>query len=123
MLILILYLHRLLSEQLEYYKMQFETYHDYCHRYEISEENEITILEDDTNRYVIFKDVSELNLLLECLDKLTEGRIISAKNVIGLAQRIYPNLPYILVSPYVSDSDFEAYKSMMLERENKGDYI
>ncbi len=123
MLILILYLHRLHSEQLEHYKMQFETYHDYCHRYEISEENEITILEDDTNRYVIFKDVSELNLLLECLDKLPEGRIISAKNVIGLAQRIYPNLPYILVSPYVSDNDFEVYKSMMLERENKGDYI
>lgn len=119
MLILILYLHRLLSEQLEYYKMQFETYHDYCHRYEISEEDEITILEDDTNRYIIFKDISELNLLLEYLDKLPEGRIISAKNVLGLAQRIYPNLPYVLVSEFISEDSYDA----MVEYQNSKEYI
>lgn len=104
-------------------KNQFKTYRDYCHRYEIIEENETVIIEDERNHYVVFKDIYQLNLLLEYLENLPEGRIIDAKNVIGLAQRIYPNLPYIVVSSYISDNDFDAYRNMILERENKGDYI
>lgn len=108
-----------LNEQTGTSMKQNLSYREYCHDYTLQEENEYTLLFNNTYSYLIFKHIDELEELVEYLNKIPLGRKVSAKNVLGLAQRIYPNLPYILVSEFISEDSYDA----MVEYQNSKEYI